>query len=320
MVPLSEISDPKNDFNLNLPRYIDSERARGPPGHRRPPTRRHPRPRPRRARARTGRSSRACGRRCSRRPTAPATPSSRSPLRTSRAPSSARRVHGLEHADQEALRQVASARRRHGSTRSRRATSPRPSSRRWPRSCWHVPEGQAHRRLRRLPAPHGLLGRDHAGRRLPDRERRLARGRQAPVDVEDKDKKSKDKPDFTIGKQKFKAELIPMRCSSPATSRPSRPPSRSWSRRPRRRPGHGGTAEEHGGEDGLLAEARNDKDKLTKASVAARLKEIKATDAADERKVLGDYLALVEKESSISEKAKAAHRNSLRRSWPSTAS
>jgi len=24
MVPLSEISDPKNDFNLNLPRYIDS--------------------------------------------------------------------------------------------------------------------------------------------------------------------------------------------------------------------------------------------------------------------------------------------------------
>ena len=24
MVPLAEISDPKNDFNLNLPRYIDS--------------------------------------------------------------------------------------------------------------------------------------------------------------------------------------------------------------------------------------------------------------------------------------------------------
>ena len=33
-------------------------------------------------------------------------------------------------------------------------------------------------------------------------------------------------------------------------------------------------AEEHGGEDGLLADAKNDKDKLTKASVAARLKEI----------------------------------------------
>jgi type I restriction enzyme M protein len=24
MVPLAEISDPRNDFNLNLPRYIDS--------------------------------------------------------------------------------------------------------------------------------------------------------------------------------------------------------------------------------------------------------------------------------------------------------
>ena len=29
--------------------------------------------------------------------------------------------------------------------------------------------------------PHGLLGRDHAGRRLPDRRRRLARSRQAPA-------------------------------------------------------------------------------------------------------------------------------------------
>ena len=34
--------------------------------------------------------------------------------------------------------------------------------------------------------------------------------------------------------------------------------------------------EEHGGEDGLLAEAKNDKGKLTKASVKARLEEIKA--------------------------------------------
>ena len=34
-------------------------------------------------------------------------------------------------------------------------------------------------------------------------------------------------------------------------------------------------AEEHGGEEGLLAEAKNDKGKLTKGSVTARLKEIK---------------------------------------------
>ena len=54
-------------------------------------------------------------------------------------------------------------------------------------------------------------------------------------------------------------------------------------------------AEEHGGEDGLLAEAKNEKDKLTRASVAARLKEVKADpDAADERQVLEAYLALLD--------------------------
>ena len=66
-------------------------------------------------------------------------------------------------------------------------------------------------------------------------------------------------------------------------------------------------AEEHCGEDGLLEAAKNDKDKLTKASVAARLKEIKGdADAADERKVLSDYLALMEKEAVTNAKVKAA--------------
>ena len=39
----------KNDFNLNLPRYIDSQEAGGHPGHRRPSARRHSRRRYRRA-------------------------------------------------------------------------------------------------------------------------------------------------------------------------------------------------------------------------------------------------------------------------------
>ena len=42
-------------------------------------------------------------------------------------------------------------------------------------------ESPAARPLRRVSAPHGLLGRDHAGRRLHDRQRRLARSRQAPA-------------------------------------------------------------------------------------------------------------------------------------------
>ena len=64
-------------------------------------------------------------------------------------------------------------------------------------------------------------------------------------------------------------------------------------------------AEEHTGEGGLLEDAKNDKDKLTKASATARLKDIKDDkDAADERKVLKEYLALCEQESELSGKLK----------------
>ena len=67
--------------------------------------------------------------------------------------------------------------------------------------------------------------------------------------------------------------------------------------------------EEHGGEDGLLAEAKNDKGKLTKASAKARLAEIKRDkDAADERKLLETYADLTEQEATASKKAKDATR------------
>lgn len=65
--------------------------------------------------------------------------------------------------------------------------------------------------------------------------------------------------------------------------------------------------EEHGGEEGLLADARNDKGKLTKASAKARLGEIKRDkDADDERKLLQTYVDLTEKEAMASKKAKDA--------------
>ncbi len=67
--------------------------------------------------------------------------------------------------------------------------------------------------------------------------------------------------------------------------------------------------EEHGGEEGLLAEAKTEKGKLSKVSVATRLKEIKGDkDAADERKVLEEYLALIEKESAAGKKVKDAQK------------
>jgi type I restriction enzyme M protein len=68
-------------------------------------------------------------------------------------------------------------------------------------------------------------------------------------------------------------------------------------------------AEEHGGEDGLLEDAKTDKGKLTKVSVKARLAEIKQDrEAADERKLLNEYLSLIDKEAAASKKVKDAQK------------
>jgi type I restriction enzyme M protein len=65
--------------------------------------------------------------------------------------------------------------------------------------------------------------------------------------------------------------------------------------------------EEHGGEEGLLAEGKNDKGKLTKVSINARLKEIKKDpEADDERKALEAYAALIEKEAAAGKKVREA--------------
>ncbi|NMO14525.1 SAM-dependent DNA methyltransferase [Pyxidicoccus fallax] len=129
-----------------------------------------------------------------------------------------------------------------------------------------------------------------------------------PRPIEDKDKKAKDKPDFTIGKQKFKAELIPASlliaryfAAEQAAIEKLESEAAAVTQAMEE------LAEEHGGEDGLLAEARNDKEKLTKASVSARLRHVKNDpDAADEEKVLVAYLALIDKEAATNAKANAA--------------
>ena len=65
--------------------------------------------------------------------------------------------------------------------------------------------------------------------------------------------------------------------------------------------------EEHGGEGGLLADAKNDKGKLTKVSAKARLADIKRDKvAAEERKLLEEYLAFSEQEASTSKSVKDA--------------
>ena len=126
--------------------------------------------------------------------------------------------------------------------------------------------------------------------------------------IEEKGSKTKEKPDFTVGKLKYRAELIP---TTLIIARYFAAEQRTIEKLEAEvaaiQQAMEEMAEEHSGEEGLLEAAKNDKDKLTKASVAARLKEIKGdADAADEHKVLNDYLALIEKEAANSAKVKAA--------------
>ncbi len=129
--------------------------------------------------------------------------------------------------------------------------------------------------------------------------------------VEDKNKKTKARPDFTLGKKKYRAELIPPAliirrwfADEQAALEQLEADCAALQQQMEE------MAEEHGGEEGLLADAANDKGKLTKASVTARLKEIKGqgdeSDAADELKALKDYLALVEQEAATAAKLAAA--------------
>lgn len=127
---------------------------------------------------------------------------------------------------------------------------------------------------------------------------------QPQLIVEEKGKKTKTKPDFILGKKKYQAELIP-----PALI------IRRWfaDEQAAIEKLEAGVAalqqqmeemaEEHGGEEGLLADAATDKGKLTKTSATARLKDIKGdAEAADEIKALKDYLALVEQEGATADK------------------
>jgi len=67
--------------------------------------------------------------------------------------------------------------------------------------------------------------------------------------------------------------------------------------------------EEHGGEGGLLEEAKNEKGKITKASIHVRLKDILTDpDATDERTMLYTYLDLLEQETEARKKVKDAQK------------
>jgi type I restriction enzyme M protein len=116
--------------------------------------------------------------------------------------------------------------------------------------------------------------------------------------IDEKGKKSKTPVDFIVEKKKYAAELIP----------PKLIIARYYSQEFNENilleanvldleQQIEEIVEEYCGENGLLEDAKNEKDKLTKASVSARLKEIKDdADSEEEIKALKNYLDLVEKE------------------------
>jgi type I restriction enzyme M protein len=125
--------------------------------------------------------------------------------------------------------------------------------------------------------------------------------------VEDKDRKTKEKADFTVGKQKYKAELIPPAlvvaryfAKEQAAIEMLEAEVAAIEQKLEE------LKEEHSGEEGLLAEVLDDKGKISKGAVAARLKELK--DAEDERRLLTEYLDLTEQESAANKKVKDAQK------------
>ncbi len=114
--------------------------------------------------------------------------------------------------------------------------------------------------------------------------------------VPDKDGKVNERPDFVVGKAKYKAELVP----------PALIVARYFGGDLRHIELLEGDVaaleqkveemkEERGGDEGILAEARDDKGNVSKAAAKARLKEIKKDPEADEeRNALEEYIDLEE--------------------------
>ncbi len=165
MVPLAEISDPKNDYNLNLPRYIDStepEDLQDIDAH-----------------LRGGIPNRdidaldrywqvipgvraALFKKADRAGYSPAqAPHRRRQGRHLRP----RRVHRLQRIRDQAVREMEEAANTPRLKGIAKGDKPKALIETLSEDLLrHLREGPAARRLRRLSAPHGLLGRDHAGR------------------------------------------------------------------------------------------------------------------------------------------------------------
>jgi len=126
------------------------------------------------------------------------------------------------------------------------------------------------------------------------------------------DKEKKEKADLEVGKQRFKADLIPPPLivaryfAAEQTALTGLQADKEALVRQREE-----IEEEHGGDEGLLTDAKNEKEKLTRLSVQARLKALKQEPDApeetkEERALLQRLLDLIDGEAAAATALKAA--------------
>ena len=126
--------------------------------------------------------------------------------------------------------------------------------------------------------------------------------------IEDKGKKIKETPDLTIKRKKYKMDLVPPAlivaryfATEQAAIETLQAKQETAARELEE------FVEEHSGEESLLEDAVNDKGKVTKGSVQNRLKIIQdELESDDERGALTDYLALIEAEDEADKAVKKA--------------
>lgn len=127
--------------------------------------------------------------------------------------------------------------------------------------------------------------------------------------LESKEQKSKEEPDFTVGKQKYKSDLIPAsllitRYFSKEQSALETLESELASIDQQIEE----LTEEHGAEGGALEDLVDEKGKITKKIVASRMRELKfeTDDVAEEKKALETFSDLFDKQAEVKSKLKEA--------------
>jgi len=126
--------------------------------------------------------------------------------------------------------------------------------------------------------------------------------------IEDKDRKIKETPDLTIGRKKYKMDLVPpglvvarFFAGEQAAIEELEALQETAARELEE------FVEEHSGEEGLLEDVTNEKGKVTKTAVKDRLREIgKDPEFADEREALARCMELLEAESGAGKAVKDA--------------